>query len=175
MTTEGEGKRERERERGREEKEISWGRLSDDAAGSTVWAWERRRPRGVGVEAAAAAGHEGRPEAGRGPVSEGEGAEVGGRCMCHAGLCCPRRYFSPTASRPHVRCPRWGPPAPGTPPCTGLTPSLIPVQSPSLSQGLGIRPLPIPTPAPALLPGRPQGCPLLLLALEVEEERKAQA
>lgn len=80
---------------------------------------------------------------GVGPCQREKEQSSGGRCMCHAELCCPGQRFSPSVSRPHVRCPCWGPPAPGTSPCTRAHLFSHPCpQSPSLSQGLGIRPLP---------------------------------
>lgn len=165
MTTEGEGKR--ERERGREEKEIT-GRLSDDAAGGTAWAWERRRP----------TGGSGRPSSSRtqrsqeacwGPCSGCQQPRVRA-----AGACAMQMLKRPVASvslrlRAVHMCgahtgaspaPGRSLPAHGSPFSRPVVPSLLPFSRPGIRPLP--RPLPIPTPAPApLLPGRPQGCPPL--------------
>lgn len=97
---------------------------------------------------------------GVGPCQREKEQSSGGRCMCHAELCCPGQRFSPSVSRPHVRCPCWGPPAPGTSPCTRAHLFSHPCpQSPSLSQGLGIRPLPDLSPSPPRPPPSSLGGP----------------
>lgn len=91
---------------------------------------------------------------------------------CRAVL--PRPAFLSVCEPSTCRCPYWGPPAQGTSPAHGLTSSRpCPTVLPFLKAlGFDLSPTsPHPHPGPRPPPGRPQGCPPLLLAVRWKRSR----